>query len=720
MVTPSHRFRVGVDIGGTFTDCAVLDSDGLRTASKALTTPGALERGVLDALDENARGRGLTRPELLVATELFVHSTTQATNAVLVRTGARTGLITTRGHEDALIIGRVYAKMAGLAERDLVHSSRLAKPVPIVPRELIRGVTERVDRDGDVLARLDEQEVAQAIDDLVAAGVEAIAVCLLWSFVNDVHERRIKELLAERAPHVFTAFSHEVAPRMGEYERAATTAVNAYVGPKVVGYLHRLEELLREDGLERPMLVMQASGGLTSVLDATRQPIVTLDSGPTGGVLGSQALGRLYGEQDLICTDVGGTSFDVGLVQRGQAPLDAEPVVGQYSLRFPKILVRSIGSGGGSIAWLDPSGRLRVGPQSAGSAPGPVCYGRGGTQPTVTDADLVLGHVSADAFLGGRMQLDRDAALRAMATLGETLGMEPEEVAVGISRIINAQMADLIRTSTIERGVDPRTCIVVAYGGAGPTHAVGYAQDIGSRAILVPAMSTVFSAAGLLTCDITHTAELSRRIVSPYDERELAEVDERFGVLERRVLEQFEREGAHLADVRLARSLGLRFRQQVHTLEIPVPAGGLDHDGVEALIDRFTEEYARVYGPGALLGSRDTELELHRVVGTLPIEELPLHRHAAAGQDPGAARKGSRPAHFDGLGFVDTPVFDGERLAHGNLLKGPAIVERMGDSVVLPGGFRAAVDAHLTLRIEPDVGTAQTTPTAAGAERAPA
>jgi N-methylhydantoinase A len=468
------------------------------------------------------------------------------------------------------------------------------------------------------------------------------------------------------------------------------------------------------------MLVMQASGGLTSVLDATRQPIVTLDSGPTGGVLGSQSLGRLYGEQDLICTDVGGTSFDVGLVQRGQAPLDAEPVVGQYSLRFPKILVRSIGSGGGSIAWLDPSGRLRVGPQSAGSAPGPVCYGRGGTEPTVTDADLVLGHVSADAFLGGRMRLDRDAALRAMATLGEALRMEAEEVAVGISRIINAQMADLIRTSTIERGVDPRTCVVVAYGGAGPTHAVGYAQDIGSRAILVPAMSTVFSAAGLLTCDVTHTAELSRRIVSPYDERELAEVDERFAVLERRVLEQFAREGSDAGRVQLVRSLGLRFRQQVHTLEIPVPAGGLDHDGMESLIDRFTEEYARVYGPGALLGSRDTELELHRVVGTLPIEELPLHRHEPAGEDPGAARKGSRPAHFDGLGFVDTPVFDGERLAHGNVLQGPAIVERMGDSVVLPGGFRATVDAHLTLRIEPEAGTVQSTPTAAGAERAPA
>ena len=274
------RYRIGVDIGGTFTDCVVADERGGRTVSKAPSTPGSLQDGVLEAVGVNAEQLGITRPQLLAATDLFVHGTTQATNAMLTRTGARTGLITTKGHEDAIIIGKVYAKVAGLPERDLVHSSRLRKPDPIVPRSLIRGVTERIDRDGDVIVALQEDEVIEAIDSLLAAGVEAIAVSLLWSFVNDAHERRIKELLTERAPQLFTAYSHEVAPVLGEYERTATTAITAYVGPKVVGYLERLESQLRDEGLAQPLLVMQASGGLTSVLDAAQRPIVTLDSGP--------------------------------------------------------------------------------------------------------------------------------------------------------------------------------------------------------------------------------------------------------------------------------------------------------------------------------------------------------------------------------------------------------------------------------------------------------
>jgi N-methylhydantoinase A/oxoprolinase/acetone carboxylase beta subunit/N-methylhydantoinase B/oxoprolinase/acetone carboxylase alpha subunit len=700
MSAQGDTFRIGVDIGGTFTDCAVLDSSGRRTASKALTVPDGLERGVLTSLETNARERGLSRGELLRNTELFVHSTTQATNALLVRQGSRTGLITTIGHEDALIIGRVYAKMAGLSERDLVHSSRLEKPEPIIPRELIRGVTERVDRDGDVLVALDEDDVTRAIDDLLAAGCEAIAVCLLWSFANDSHERLIKRLLAERAPTVFASFSHEVAPRMGEYERAATTAINAYVGPKVIAYLETLEAQLRSEGLAHAMLVMQASGGLTSVADAARRPIVTLDSGPTGGILGCQHLGQLYGEDNLVCTDVGGTSFDVGLVLNGRPPLDSEPVVDQYSLRFPKILVRSIGSGGGSIAWRDENGLLRVGPQSAGSSPGPACYGLGGAEPTVTDADLVLGHISPTAFLGGTMHLDLELALQALSRLGDSLGMTPEEVAVGISRIINAQMADLIRKSTIERGLDPRETVVVAYGGAGPTHAVGYAHEIGSRTILVPGLSTVFSAAGLLTCDISHTAEMSRRVVSPYSEEAAEDITRRFGTLEQLVLDQFAQEGADVDTVRLTRSLGVRFRQQVHMLELPLHPGPVTQETLDGLVDRFIVEYGRIYGDGALLGSRDTEIELHRVVGTQSIDSPALPTHPDAGEDPSPAHRGVRKAHFDGVGFVTADVFDGEALQPGNCLPGPCLIERMGDTVVVPPGYHATVDPYLTLRID--------------------
>ncbi|MGH2926905.1 MAG: hydantoinase/oxoprolinase family protein, partial [Solirubrobacteraceae bacterium] len=609
-------YRIAVDIGGTFTDCVIDDGGGGRAVGKALSTPEALEEGVLDAVGLGAQQLGRSLRELLAETELFVHGTTQATNALLTRSGARTGLITTKGHEDAILIGQVYAKVAGLGERDMVHSSRLRKPDPIVPRTLIRGVTERVDREGEAIVDLQEDEAIAAIESLLAAGAEAIAVSLLWSFANDRHERRLKELVAERAPDLFTTFSHEVAPVLGEYQRTATTAINAYVGPRAAGYLERLQARLREEGLTRPLLVMQASGGLTSVADAARRPIVTLDSGPTGGVLGCRHLGAQYGERNVVCTDVGGTSFDVGLILDGEAPLQTEPVVGQYSLQMPKVMVESIGSGGGSIAWIDDGGLLRVGPQSAGSRPGPACYGLGGSEPTVTDADLVLGYLDPGSFLGGRMALDRDLARRALEGVGARLGMDAHEAAIGVFRIINSQMADLIRKCTIEQGRDPRSCVLVAYGGAGPTHAVFYGHEIGARAILVPADSTAFSAAGMLTCDVTHTAELSRALAAPFGDDAVAEIGATFGMLERRVLEQFEAEGAGAAEVELARTLGVRFRQQIHAVDVEVEGGPLDVAAGEALVERFRERYGQLYGEGALLAGGRTEIERYRVVGT--------------------------------------------------------------------------------------------------------
>jgi N-methylhydantoinase A/oxoprolinase/acetone carboxylase beta subunit len=694
-------YRIAVDIGGTFTDCVVVDSHGERTVSKALTRYGALEDGVLEAVEVNAQQLGLSRAELLAGTDMFVHGTTQATNALITHTGARTGLITTAGHEDALSIGRVYSKMAGLAERDLVHSSRLAKPRPLVLRQLVVGVNERMDRDGDVLVALSDDEVIAAITTLVDAGVEAIAVSFLWSFANDAHERRVQQLLARQAPGVFASVSCEVAPVLGEYERTATTAVNAFVGPRVIGYLERLETLLRADGLRQSLLVMQASGGLTQVSDAASRPIVTLDSGPVGGILGCQYLGELSDEPNVICTDVGGTSFDVGLIRAGEVPLDADPVVARYSLRLPKILAESIGSGGGSIGWVDEGGLLRVGPQSAGSRPGPACYGLGGVDATVTDADLVLGYLDPGAFLGGRMILDRDLALKALARLGGSFQMEPEEVAVGIFRIINSQMADLIRKLTIEQGHDPRECVLVAYGGAGPTHAVFYGHDIGATAILVPARSTAFSAEGMLSCDITHTADVSRTRSSPLGPDDIRQIDETLDGLEARLREQFEQEGAPPETVSYARSVGVKFRQQVQTLPVPLPGGMLPPELAQTLAATFAERYAQVYGQGAVLVGGGIEIELHRVIGTRAVARPPLAAQPASGADAGAAAKGQRQVHFDPAGFVPAVVFDGGKLRAGNLIDGPAVIERMGDSVVVPPGYRAAVDPYLSLRVVP-------------------
>jgi N-methylhydantoinase A/oxoprolinase/acetone carboxylase beta subunit len=692
-------YRIAVDIGGTFTDCVVVDEKGQRIVSKALTRHGALDEGVVETVALGARQVGMTGSELLAATELFVHGTTQATNALITRDGASVGLITTAGHEDVLSIGRVYSKIAGLTERDLVHSSRLAKPRPIVPRRLIRGVNERIDRDGDVVVELSEDEVVAAIEALVAAGVEAVAVSFLWSFVNDAHERRVASLLAEHAPGVFASVSSQVAPVLGEYERTATTAVNAYVGPKVVSYLERLDARLRADGLCHPLLVMQASGGLTSVADAARVPIVTLDSGPVGGILGCQYLGNLNDQHNVICTDVGGTSFDVGLIRAGEIPLDPDPVVAQFNLRLPKILVDSIGSGGGSIAWIDEGGLLRVGPQSAGSRPGPACYGLGGTDATVTDADLVLGYLDSGAFLGGQMPLDRHLAMKALARLGGTLGMEPEEVAVGIFTIINAQMADLIRKLTIEQGHDPRDCVLVAYGGAGPTHAVFYGSDIGSRAILVPARSTAFSAEGMLACDITHTAEVSRTRVSPLSEDDIQQIGETLGALEERLRRRFAEEGTRAEAVSYARSLGVRFRNQVQTLPVPVPDGPLSPSLAQDLPADFARRYGQVYGEGAVLVGGRIEIDLHRVVGTQAVSQPPLAARPEA-EGP-ATPKGERPVHFGRSGFVTTQIFDGAALRPGQVVTGPAVIERMGDSVVVPPGYQATVDRYLSLRLVP-------------------
>jgi N-methylhydantoinase A len=697
-MTNSSGYRIGVDIGGTFTDCVVIDADGGRTVAKSLTTYDGFEKGVLAALEVAAEELGVERGELLAQTESFVHGTTVATNALLTRNGVKTGLITTRGHEDTLIIGKVFAKRAGLAERDIVHSSQLSKPEPIVPPELVRGVSERVDVDGDVVVPLNEEEAIAAIDSLVAEGVESIAVTLLWSFVNDSHERRLVELLEERAPGIFLSVSSRLAPVLGEYERTCTTALNAYVAPTVATYLTGLEARLQQQGLRGPLFVMQASGGITSVTDASARPIVTLDSGPTGGILGAQYLGRRYGEPNVICTDVGGTSFEVGLILGGVAPLDHDPVISQLSLRVPKVAVRSIGAGGGSLGWIDSGGLLRVGPQSAGSRPGPACYGLGGTEATVTDADLVLGYLDPDLFLGGRMGLDRDLALRALGRLGDTLRMEPEEVAIGIFRIINAHMADLIRKATIEQGHDPRQCVLIAYGGAGPTHAAFYGADIGAKSILILPRSTAFSAEGMLTCDVVHTAQGARFLGAPFSDDDFAILSGDYDRLEGRVVGQFAREGTPPAEVAVGREVGVRYRKQAHTLTVDVDLGTLTPQSAQAIQDRFERRYATVYGEGALLTGAHIELETQSVRGTRTVAPPPLHAQELVGGDGSAAVRGSRLAYFGGA-FIDTPVLDGGTLRAGESVGGPALIQRMGDSVVVPDGFRATVDRFLALDI---------------------
>jgi N-methylhydantoinase A len=609
----------------------------------------------------------------------------------------------TRGHEQTIIIGRVRQKITGLSEREKIHVTHLHKAdPPIVAPEDIRGVAERIDARGRVVVALDEPGARAAVEDLVASGIEALAICFLFSFLQPAHERRVADWVRQRHPHLFVSVSSEVAPRLGEYERCVSTAFNAYIGPTVGDYVARLETALKERGLRCSLTVMQSNGGLASVEAVRRRPLLTVDSGPAGGVLGGAFLAGLLDAPNVICADVGGTTFDVGLVFRGAVQMDRAPVVDQYEYMVPKIHVRSIGAGGGSIAWIDAGGSLRVGPRSAGAVPGPVAYGRGGTEPTVTDAHLVLGYLDPAFRLGGHVAVDRSAAEAALAALGKRLGMSAVELAAGIMEISSAQMADLMRKVTVERGLDPRAFAVFAYGGAGPVHAAFLARQIGSAVAYVPADSGVFSALGMLTTDFVFQEERSRLVRPPLGPGDLATVNGLLDDLARAVLDRFAGEGFARGDVRLGRAVDMRFSLQVHELDVPMGEGPLDPAAVEALCGAFAEKYELTYGRNSAYPAAGMEMVTFRVVGTLPLAR-PRLAPSARGEPRGSAI-GRREAWFAAAGgFMPVDVHAGDRLHPGLTLAGPAIVQRMGDTVVIPPGWRVIVDGQGSLVIREEV-----------------
>ena len=443
---------------------------------------------MFDALAALAEECGTSVPDLIASTERFSLGTTVGTNLLVERRGARTGLLTTAGHGDSILIMRGTGRTAGLELDLFFHPQATDKPAPLVPRGLIREIDERVDYKGDEVVPLDEAAVEAAVRSLVEeGGVTAIAVAFLFSFKNPAHELRALEIIRRVAPDVYVSCSHQVAPRMGEYERTVATVINSYVAPASAAYFRRAAERLHESGLKHPLLIMQVSGGVLPAAKAVEIPLTSLGSGPVGGLIGSLSLARQLGHKNIIATDMGGTSFEVGLIIGGEPLVGDENIIEQYRYRLPRLETTSIACGGGSLARVDPFSRsIRVGPESAGAAPGPVCYGRGGIEPTVTDADLVLGLLSPGGFLGGRMPLDREAAVAAVAGLGKQVGLGPEETAAGIVRINNARAAELIRQQTVVRGYDPRDFVVYAYGGAGPLHAFAFAQELGVKGVVVP------------------------------------------------------------------------------------------------------------------------------------------------------------------------------------------------------------------------------------------
>jgi N-methylhydantoinase A len=695
-------YIIGIDTGGTFTDCVVMDADGRIVTAKASSTPDDFSEGVMESLRLAGERLGLGTDELLRDTVRLALGTTVGTNAMLQRRGARVGLITTRGHRDVIHIMRGARGVPGLNNVQVLHFPESGKPDPIVPKPLIAEVSERVDCKGQVVVELNEEEAEAAIDKLLAKNVEAIAICFLWSFKHAEHERRVKAMVERRAPHVFVCCSADLIPRWGEYERTVATVLNAYLGPVMSRYLGRLESRAQASGLAYPLQVMQCGGGVIPAAESARRAFLTLDSGPVAGVLASQYLGGIIGHKHVIATDMGGTSFDVGLVWAGEPVASYQSVVHQYEYFVPRIDIRSIGSGGGSIVWIDEiSGTMRVGPLSAGAQPGPACYGRGGTQPTITDADLVLGYLDPASFLGGRLRLDVERARESFAPLATRLGLGLVETAAGAARVVEHQMADLIRKATVQKGYDPRDCVVFAYGGAGPVHAGVYARELGAQSVVVPlgGLCSLWSALGAASADLLHIYEAVDIQPSPFDP---ARVMQRFVELEARGRAQLRADGVDPAQGRLARSADVRYKGQINEVEVPVPPGPLDGPALAQLVTDFHRRYETVYGQGAGFHEARVEVVTYRVRASALSAKPRIVAAREGERAPSApARAGTRPVYWsEGGDFEPTPIFWGERLEAGNVVAGPAIVQVPDTTIVVHPFQTARVDPYGNVLIE--------------------
>ena len=679
---------VGIDVGGTFTDLVALGSDGEVRATKTPTTPDQ-SVGVLTALKRLADDLDTALPALLAKLSLIVHGTTVATNTLLEFNGAKVGLVTTKGFRDEIEFRRSY--------KESVFDPRLKPPHAIVPRHLRIGVTERVDPQGTVLTPLDEDEVRAALARFHAEGVQAVAVCFLFSFVNPAHERRVGELVAEALPSAFLSLSCEVLPEIREFERVSTTVVNAFVGPKVHLYLQHLERRLRAEGFRGELFVVQSNGGVQSAGEAGRFAANTLLSGPAGGVIAGLFLGELAGYRDLIIVDMGGTSYDTALIEGLRPAVTTESWIGRYRIASPMLDIHTIGAGGGSIAWIDAGGGLHVGPASAGSYPGPASYSRGGARPTVTDANVVLGRLNPDFFLGGEMTLDRGRAEEAVAReIALPLGISVIEAALAITEIVNNNMANATRLITTKRGHDPQQFALVAAGGASGLHACRQAEELGIQTVIVPSLAAVFCAFGDTVADLR--VSVGRTHIRRAEAIDFDALNDVFIEMEAHARARLASQAAaRNFDVR--RSMDMHYVGEVHEVTVPVRSRTrrITRLNLQATVADFHAMHERLFAhqdaaqPVAVLALR---LDL------IGMRDKPRMRGAEFGEEePTDALKTQRLVHF-GVGPTLTPVYDGARLRPGNFIQGPAIIEQWGTTVAILAGQECLVDAYGNFIIE--------------------
>src|SRR5262249_37649556 len=643
-MSTGSRIVIGVDVGGTCTDCVMFRPGGRIQIGKALSTPPDFEQGVLDAGSAAAHAAGIPLAELLSEADLFLHGSTVVDNAILTREGARVGLIATAGFEDTLLITRgAYGRWSGLTEERIKHPVDTDRPPPLVAPDCIRGVRERIDWKGSVVEMLDVAQARAALRELVeSAGAEAIAVSLLWSFRNHAHEFLVRDIIKKLYPGLHVSLSCEVAPVPGEYERTSTTAINAYAGEVTRSYLDNLSTTLANTGFQGSVLVMQGYGGLVDAADAARRPVTMLECGPVAGVVGSQQLGHTLGHANIIAADMGGTTFKVGIVQDGQLDYAREPIIDRYHYSVPKIEIASIGAGGGSIVWIDPlHGAPRIGPKSAGARPGPICYGLGAAEPTLTDVAGLLGYMDPGTFLGGSIPLDfATAAAVFESRIARPLGMAAEQAAIGIYKIAAAQMADLIRQVTIERGLDPREFALYAFGGSCGLFAAVLAKDLGVATLVVPAAASVNCAFGLVAADVAQDYAVALSVPLPAPAERINAV---MAPLRAEAARKLAESGFAQDDMRFDWSFDLRYRRQVHQLTTPYagcePA---DAASLERLTDDFEAFYERRYGQGSAYRHAGIEITTARLKASGRLGRPLADPQPLGAADPSPALSGRR------------------------------------------------------------------------------
>ena len=670
-------YRIGIDVGGTFTDLVAVDPSGRATLAKTASTPRDPSEGVLDGLARLAEALRLPLPRLLAETERIVHGTTVATNALLEQKGAKVGLLTTEGHRDVLEMRE------GL--KDDRYNLRVPPPEPLVPRHRRLGVRERMRADGRVETPLDEASLRSAIAELKRAKVEAVAVCYLHAYRDPRHERATAEMLARELPDAYVSLSADVFPQIKEFERVSTVVVNAYVGPALSRYLHRLAERLMEAGYRGPVLIIQSHGGVAPVAEAARLAAGGVLSGPAGGVAGSRYAARLLGTGNLIPFDMGGTSTDICLIVDGEPSLAVDRKVGGHRVALNSLDIVSLGAGGGSIGRVDAGGILHVGPESAGADPGPACYGKGGTAPTVTDANLVLGYLDARHFLGGRSILDTKAAEAALDRLATTLGVSRIAAAEGVHRVVNTNMAEGIRVVSVRRGVDPRRFALLSFGGAAGLHVTDVARQLDLGRVIVPRVAAVLSAWGMLATDLRF--EVARTHIGDAGRLDGAQTKRLFAELEADATARLR--ASFDGPLRVHRSVDMRYGEQI--FEINVALDDVDwgvSDPLPQIVERFHRRHEELY----TYAMRDQEAVLVNAravaVGVLP--DLP--------QEPTLADRGRTSPMGERRIFLgdwqSVPVYDFDGVSPGHAIAGPAIVESAMTTVLLRPHDKARVTPH--------------------------